>query len=623
MESVHGPQAQSPDVVDTGDVALTEIRRLMHHRATIEQAKIALATHLGCSEADALAQLVRLAQDTGTSLAEVTSVLAGVPAADQAEVTESLAGATLPGVPPASVREERPPPPPAEAAATVPAMDLPAEARTVLDVSHVSCAFLRPVRDAGGEVADFLIVATNETARSLYRGTGVTMEGGLLRELWPETVDLGLFEAYRNVLASGRSMARGPFEYRQGTQRVARISVSAGRIADGIIVTYKIHDETDELADRLFQIQEMAALGWAEWNLGADDVSWSDGMFKILGRARRLGPMALDELYGIVLPADLPLVEETVKSLLERHEPSSIEFRIRRNGGVAWVRGLGSVVLDGTGRPATMRVTLYDVTDRRRGERALESARAQIIRQRQNADAERRVARELRQAILPMKEGNVETSGLRFSVRYLAAESGARIGGDWYTVGDMPDGRVLIGIGDAAGHGLKATAEMARMRSGLSGLSYTGARSGQLTTWLNEMVCFDAPQTTATAIIGHYNPDTRELTWSCAGHPPPVLVRGGTARALSGPDDPLLGAVRDQRYRQTVTRLEPGDLLLFYTDGLVERRDADIDDGIAMLAAAAATCTGDDPAADIAAVLAELGLRAPEDDTCLLAIRVR
>lgn len=623
MESVHEPQASASD---TGDVALSEIRRLMRQTATIDQAKIAIAAHLGCSEADALAQLVRLARDTGTSLSEVTSVLAGVPIAEPADGAGAPAAGDVagPAVPTPRVRTTPPPYPPNGARAGT-LTDVPPEVRTVLDLVHTPGVFLRDLRDADGEITDFLVVAANETARGLYQGTGVSLEGALMRDVWPDAVGLGLAEDYRRLMTGGAPVARGPFDYRyaHGGPRSVRLSLRADRVADGIVVTFRIHEKTDELAERLFQIQEMTALGWAEWNLVSDEIAWSDGMYKIFARPHRLGPMKLEELTSIVLPADLPLVEEGVRSLFDRHEPTNLEFRIRRGGGVAWVRGLANVTLDGTGDPAAIRATLFDITDRRRGERALESARAQIIRQRQTADAERRVARELRQAIQPMPEGNVEAAGLRFAVRYLAAESGARIGGDWYTVNDLPDGRVLIGIGDAAGHGLEATALMARMRSGLGGLSYTGARSGKLMTWLNELVCFDAPQTTATAAIGHYDPVTRELTWTRAGHPPPVVVRDGVARVLSGTDGTLLGAVRDQVYRQSVTRLQPGDLLLFYTDGLVERRDADIDDGIAALAGAAAACTGDDPAGDIADVLTKLGLHAPEDDTCLLAIRVR
>lgn len=621
VESVHEPQVNAPD---TGDLALSEIRRLMCETATIDQAKIAIAAHLGCSEADALAQLVRLARDTGTTLSEVTSVLAGVPIAEPADGDAGAPAGNGPVVRTPPVRTTPPPDSSNGSRAGVPT-DVPPEVRTVLDLVHTSGVFLRPLRDAAGEITDFLVVAANEPARSLYQGTGVTLDGALMSDVWPDAVGLGLAGDYRHLMAGGAPVARGPFDYRYalGGPRSVRLSLRADRVTDGIVVTYRIHDETDELAERLFQIQEMTALGWAEWNLASDEIAWSDGMYKIFGRPHRLGPMRLEELTAIVLPADLPLVEEGMRALFDRHEPSNLEFRIRRDGGVAWIHGLANVTLDGTGGPAAVRATLFDITDRRRGERALESARAQIIRQRQTADAERRVARELRQAILPMPRGNVEAAGLRFAVRYLAAESGARIGGDWYTVSDLPDGRVLIGIGDAAGHGLEATALMARMRSGLGGLSYTGARSGQLMTWLNELVCFDAPQTTATAAIGHYDPVTRELTWTRAGHPPPVLVRDGVAQVLDGTDGTLLGAVRDQAYRQSVTRLRPGDLLLFYTDGLVERRDADIDVGITALADAAAACTGADPAGDIANVLAELGLHAPEDDTCLLAIRVR
>ena len=502
----------------------------------------------------------------------------------------------------------------------------PVDVQAVLDVVQVHAVFLSPLPDAAGDVTDFLIAAANEQARARYAGTGVRLVGARFRELWPEATELGLLDAYRAVLRTGDPLARGPFAYhrREGdaTQRVM-LSVRASRVTGGVLLSWREHDDEDRLVDRLRQVQRMTDLGWAEWDLATDHITWTPGMYRVFGRAPSEGPLTFEGLASVALPADLPIIRDAARTVFEKGEPTLNEFRIRRGGEIAYVRMLAEPVLDAHGRPARLRVTSTDVTKQRRDERALESARAQITRQRQAATAQRRVTRELRNALLPIHDGMSQAAGLCYSVRYLSAESNARIGGDWYTVREMPDGDVLVAIGDAAGHGLEATALMARVRSGLGGLSYTGARSGRLTAWLNELVLFDQQQETATAIIGHFDPRSRELRWSCAGHPRPVLVRDGTATLLDGTTGTLLGAVRERDYPETVTRLRPGDLLLFYTDGLVERRGADIDDGIAALVRAAAACRGDDPDDDIATVLEELGVHAPEDDICLLALRVR
>jgi serine phosphatase RsbU (regulator of sigma subunit) len=109
------------------------------------------------------------------------------------------------------------------------------------------------------------------------------------------------------------------------------------------------------------------------------------------------------------------------------------------------------------------------------------------------------------------------------------------------------------------------------------------------------------------------------LTWAQAGHPPPVLVRGAWARMLPQPDGILLGASR-RPYASATVQLQAGDLLLLYSDGLVERRGASVEEGMAALRAAAAG-TGDAGRA-VTAVLRALGGPAQDDDTCLVALEV-
>jgi serine phosphatase RsbU (regulator of sigma subunit) len=246
------------------------------------------------------------------------------------------------------------------------------------------------------------------------------------------------------------------------------------------------------------------------------------------------------------------------------------------------------------------------------GDRRLETLTAELT-------AERYVVLELQRAILPLHDEPFDLPGLRVMVRYFPAEREALVGGDWYITASMPDGRVLIAIGDIAGHGLPAAAGMARLRGALAGLAITGAPPDRLVGWLNDLVHHVDEEHTASVIAGYFDPRSRVFTWAQAGHPPPVMVRGASATPLDPPAGILLGAGKHS-YGCTTLALEPGDLLLLYSDGVVERRDLPLDDGLATVAAAAAGA--DDPEQLISTVLQALGSTNPEDDSCLVALRV-
>lgn len=232
---------------------------------------------------------------------------------------------------------------------------------------------------------------------------------------------------------------------------------------------------------------------------------------------------------------------------------------------------------------------------------------------------QRHVTVELQHAILPLHDEPFDLPGLRAVVRYLPASYDSRVGGDWYITADMPSGHVLIALGDVAGHGLAAAAGMARLRGALAGLAITGAGPQQLVGWLNKLVRHVDPEHTASVVAGYFDPATRTLRWAQAGHPPPVLVRGPRAWALPQPEGILLGA-GDRGYQVASQQLHPGDLLLLYSDGLVERRDWSIDDGLTRLVGAA--CGARDPDGVIAAVLDAMGTTHTDDDTCLVALQV-
>src|SRR5215831_15822766 len=233
---------------------------------------------------------------------------------------------------------------------------------------------------------------------------------------------------------------------------------------------------------------------------------------------------------------------------------------------------------------------------------------------------ERHVALELQRAILPLHDEAFDLPRLRTMVRYLPASPAGRVGGDWYITAEMPGGHVLIAIGDMSGHGLAAAAGMARLRGALAGLAITGSPPERLVGWLNDLVHHVDPEHTASVVAGYFDPLTRVLTWAQAGHPPPVLVRGQQATTLRQPAGILLGAARSG-YEAASVELHPGDLILLYSDGLIERRHRSMDDGLTALTTAAAGI--DDPEDMISVFLDALGSTDTEDDTCLVILYVR
>ncbi len=173
---------------------------------------------------------------------------------------------------------------------------------------------------------------------------------------------------------------------------------------------------------------------------------------------------------------------------------------------------------------------------------------------------------------------------LGLAARYVTGSG--PVGGDWYDVFVLPDGKLGVVVGDVTGSGLEAAVIMGRIRSALRAYVLESAQPATALRMLDRNIQYFEPDVMATALYGLYAPETGEFTVSSAGHPPPVLAApGGQAARLPVEPDPPIGATDDpQRYSATAF-IPPGSLLCCFTDGLVERRDRPIDDGIDSLAA--------------------------------------
>jgi serine phosphatase RsbU (regulator of sigma subunit)/transcriptional regulator with GAF, ATPase, and Fis domain len=210
-----------------------------------------------------------------------------------------------------------------------------------------------------------------------------------------------------------------------------------------------------------------------------------------------------------------------------------------------------------------------------------------------------------------------------FAARYQAASPPLQVGGDWYDIVDLEDGRIALIVGDCNGHGLAAATVMGQVRSACRALLFGNPSPGAALAGMDRFAARLAGARCTTAVCVVLNPDTGELVYSSAGHPPPILVHSdGTTEMLDDGHTIALG-IRPGRPRpEAHVTMPAGATLLLYTDGLVERRRLALEDGIARAAELVqdrrATAL-DELAEEIMASLAPSG--GYQDDVVLLLYR--
>jgi len=194
-------------------------------------------------------------------------------------------------------------------------------------------------------------------------------------------------------------------------------------------------------------------------------------------------------------------------------------------------------------------------------------------------DQQRETALALQNAIL----GPAVSSG--FAVRYQPATRPLQVGGDWYDVVDLDDGRIALIVGDCVGHGLEAATIMGQLRSACRALLLEHPSPAAALTALDRFAARLPGARCTTAFCAVLSPDTGELVYSSAGHPPPILVQADrTMRLLEDARATPLGLPYDQSRPEARDVMPPRATLLLYTDGLVERRREPLDAGIARAA---------------------------------------
>jgi sigma-B regulation protein RsbU (phosphoserine phosphatase) len=216
--------------------------------------------------------------------------------------------------------------------------------------------------------------------------------------------------------------------------------------------------------------------------------------------------------------------------------------------------------------------------------------------------------------------------GLSTAVRYLPASRHTQVGGDWYDAFALPDGTTMLVIGDVAGHDAPAAASMAQLRGMLRATASSTAGSPATVLSALDQVLADLDLSTlvtvTVATVDRRADGTATLCWSNAGHPPPVLVcADGRTQLLARTPERLLGVAPGVHRTDHELVLQPGDTLLLYSDGLVERRGIPLDDGFRWIVDELRAIGGEPLDRLCDELLAELGGRV-DDDVALLAVRL-
>ncbi|MFC8246202.1 PP2C family protein-serine/threonine phosphatase [Streptomyces chartreusis] len=355
---------------------------------------------------------------------------------------------------------------------------------------------------------------------------------------------------------------------------------------------------------------------------GADGVRNLDASLHRVLRLKEPDAMAVQK-YDIPVPDRPGVFEERWWSPINTPVLSP-------DGQVAWiihrVEDVTAFVLSHAGRPSGGGGGGGALGGREAMETELYARARELLRL--NEELRQAHARE-RQVAVTLQEAMLQSPDLarhrEIAVRYLPAAGSLNVCGDWYDVVDLPDDGFGVAVGDVVGHGLEAAAVMGMLRSALSAAVRAlrePARSLEVLGLYSRSVDGALATTALQAVI---DPASRRITYSSAGHPPPILLHlDGACDLLDQATAPPLGARPQHAARPQASRsYSPGDTLVLYTDGLIERRGEDIDAGLHRLTDTLARYARYSTERLADALLARLGVvSGAHDDIALIIVRL-
>ena len=402
---------------------------------------------------------------------------------------------------------------------------------------------------------------------------------------------------------SREALERGAADLEARVQRrTTELSEANQRLAAQIAERREAESRLRRSERQLAEAHEVARIGAWEWDLASGEVTWSEEMFRIHGAEPGAFPVTFDKAMEFIAEADRPRIRRTTETALQqRKDVPDVEYRIELPDGRArhlHARSRFSLAEDGT--PLRMFGIVQDVTERHEFER------------------EHRIADTLQRSLLPASFP--EMDGILIAARYLPAERGLAAGGDWYDVIALGGGRVALVIGDVAGHGLDAASLMGQLRTAVRAYALEGHAPAVVAERTDALMQEVAEDQMATLLFVALDVEARSATIVSAGHPPPITIGARGSRLLDVRLAPPLGFAPRTRFRESTASLETGDTLLLYTDGLIDRPDLAIDEGLRRVLSAAEADRDADPEELCDRVLSAMVSGDASDDIAMLAL---
>ncbi len=444
---------------------------------------------------------------------------------------------------------------------------------------------------------------------------------GLLRELRarPETADVPV------VMLSARAGEDGtlegleagaddylvkPFAARELLARVrANLELDRAR---------RSREQMARSQSLLDQAQRLAKLGSWELDLETGAVRTTEEFRHLVGLgAEQLAVLGFEGLVETVFhPADRGLVTDALAAAAPG-EDVQYDARVQRPDGRELLVRVHAEVgdTDDEGRPRLLRGSLQDITEQRAAEEALARAAAAA----EAASREHAIADALQRSLLP--ETDYDLEHLEVATYYRAGVEGTQVGGDWYDVIELGGGRTALVVGDVMGRGVQAAAVMGQLRAAVRAYARLDLAPADLLESLDGIVRDLGADQIVTCLYAVFDPADQTLRFANAGHLPPLVVGpGGTATVVDDAADPPLG-VGLYNVSDRWLPLAPGSTVVLYTDGLVERRGEDLDDGVEALRGLVERLEG--PLRHAPATLVSGRLPdGPDDDVAVLVARV-
>ncbi len=359
----------------------------------------------------------------------------------------------------------------------------------------------------------------------------------------------------------------------------------------------------------------LPVLGWASWRLqlrGAAPAALLASLIATWATTHELGPFKHLSLVEQMLTlqafnASVALTSFFLAALVtERMQSTQALTR-------------AAAALEGRVEDRTAQLTVAH-TRLREEIHGRSEAQQQLSLEEARAQREHQIAETLQRSLLPDRMPDIP--GVAVAARYVPASTDMQVGGDWYDVIQLRSGLVGLAIGDVAGHGLHAAAAMAQLRMAVRAYAVQDPSPVAVLNGLHELVRGLPMTDMVTLLYLVYDPDTGEVRFTNAGHPPALMIGNGDTRYLDGGLAPPLGVLAEWEYTEATLDLKPGATLLLYTDGLVERRTMPIQVGLDRLLSEASS----NQEAGVEALCDYLLSALPEkgkivDDIALVALR--